>query len=197
MSGNTTQRVLVLNRLWQPVQTCTARRAIKLLCVGHAKVVQTDGEEKFMTHDFSSWINYSALRDEEDMIHSVSLAFCVPQVIVLETYDRMPKLVVKFSRKNIFLRDRHTCQYCRKVFTEDKLNLDHVVPRDKGGATTWENIVTSCFACNSKKANKMPREARMFPLQEPKAPRWKPNYADRVQGALHQSWHDFLTLNRD
>jgi len=192
-----TQRVLVLNRLWQPVDTCTTRRAVKLLCVGNAKVVQTQGEEKFLTHDFSSWLSYSLMYPEKEMIHSISLAFCAPQVIVLDCYDRMPKMAVKFNRKNVFLRDQHTCQYCRKVFPENKLNLDHLIPRDKGGATSWENIVTSCFSCNNKKGNKMPREARMFPLQEPRVPKWRPTYTERMRNVSHDSWREFLFPNRD
>jgi len=191
MAGFITQRVLVLNRLWQPVQTCTARRAIKLLCVGNAKVVQTHGEEKFMTHDFPSWLDYSTLHEEEEMIHSISLSLCIPQIIVLGAYDRMPKLKVKFTRQNVFHRDQYTCQYCRQTFSEEKLNLDHLIPRDKGGATTWDNIVTSCFKCNSKKGNKMPREARMFPMQEPKAPKWRPSYADKIQSG-YESWNEFI-----
>lgn len=192
MADFVSQRVLVLNRLWQPVQTCTAKRAIKLLCIGHAKVVQVKGEEKFMTHDFSSWIEYSALNEEDDQIRSISLSLCVPQIIVLDNYAKMPKLKVKFNRKNVFQRDQYTCQYCRRVFPEEMLNLDHLIPREKGGGTTWENIVTSCYKCNSKKANKMPREARMFPMQEPKIPVWKPSYVDKMRVARYESWNEFL-----
>lgn len=197
MENTVQQKVLVLNRLWQPVHTCTARRAVKLLCVGHAKVVQTSGEEKFLTHDFSSWLDYSTSHKSTEMIHSVSLALCVPEIIVLDLYDRMPRQQVKFNRQNVFLRDQYTCQYCRREFPEPNLNLDHVIPRDKGGPTNWENIVTSCIQCNSKKSNKLPRQARMFPLQEPTAPKWRPHYAARFRKAARDSWNEFLFPNRD
>lgn len=131
------------------------------------------------------------------MIHSITLALLIPQIIVLETYDRMPKLQVKFNRQNVFLRDNHTCQYCRQSFPEAKLNLDHVIPRDKGGATSWENIVTSCIKCNTKKSNKLPRQARMFPMSEPKPPKWRPTYASRFQNNGYDSWQEFLFPNRD
>ena len=90
--------------------------------------------------------------------------FLVPEIIVLSMYDRLPKNEVKFTRHNVFVRDRLTCQYCGQSFEPRELNLDHVVPRDKGGNTIWENVVTSCIRCNSRKANKLPHEARMFPL---------------------------------
>src|SRR5690606_19500836 len=135
--------VLVLNRFWQPIHTCSVRRALHLLCLGHAQVVQVEGEERFSTHDLSSWIGYSEGVIEEDMIHGVRVTLRAPKIVVLAIYDKLPRLEVKFTRRNVFLRDKFTCQYCAKVFPEGQLNLDHVLPRDKGGRTTWENIVTS------------------------------------------------------
>ena len=84
--------VLVLNRYWQPVHTCSARRAVHLLCLGHAQVVQVEGEEKFSTHDFGSWLGYSKGSASDAMIHSVKVAIRVPKVIVLAVYDRLPRL---------------------------------------------------------------------------------------------------------
>lgn len=184
--------VLVLNRFWQPVHTCSARRAVHLLCLGHAQVVQVEGEEKFGTHDLNSWIDYSKGVLDEEMIHSVKLALRVPKVIVLGVYDRLPRLEVKFTRRNVFMRDKFTCQYCVKVFPETKLNLDHVLPRDKGGKTTWENIVTSCVKCNTRKSNKLPAEANMFPDSKPFAPRWRPLYGILESGQGDESWEHFL-----
>ena len=153
--------VLVLNRFWQPVHTCSARRALHLLCTGNARIVQVEGDDCFNTHDLESWIDYSAGFRGPEMIHSARIGILVPKVLVLSVYDRMPRLEVRFSRRNVFLRDKFTCQYCEKILPETQLNLDHVTPRDKGGRTTWENIVTSCFPCNSRKANRMPHEAGM------------------------------------
>ncbi len=106
--------VLVLNRYWQPVHTCSARRAVHLLCLGHAHVVQVEGEEKFNTHDLTSWVGYSSKLIGEEMIHSVKLALSVPKIIVLGVYDRLPRLEVKFTRKNVFMRDKFTCQYLQQ-----------------------------------------------------------------------------------
>ena len=99
------QPVLVLNRYWQPVQTCSVRRALHLLCVGHARVVQTDGDEQFQTHDLGSWIGYSTSSSEGDFIHTVRLAVRVPNILVLGLYDKIPRLEVKFTRRNVFLRE--------------------------------------------------------------------------------------------
>lgn len=186
--------VLVLNRLWQPLQTCSVRRALSLLCLDHAKVVQTEGEAKYMTHDLASWAEYSRLAGHGDpVVHSPSVTLRVPSIIVLESYDQMPKREVKFSRENVFERDSHTCQYCRKKMPARELNLDHVIPRDKGGRTTWTNIVTSCIRCNTRKANKLPREANMFPMNSPTRPNWRPLYGVGENQAVSHAWSDFIS----
>ncbi len=186
--------VLVLNRFWQPVHTCSVRRAVHLLCLGHAEVVQVEGGEKFRTHDLCSWIDYSGdtMETEEEAVHGVRLALRVPKIVVLAVYDRLPRLEVKFTRRNVFLRDKFTCQYCTKVLPEGQLNLDHVMPRDKGGRTTWENIVTSCIRCNTRKANKLPHEANMHPLRKPVAPRWRPLFGLHENGLGDESWSHFI-----
>jgi len=187
--------VLVLNKVWQPIQTCSVRRAMKLLFLGHAQVVEAEGEMKYQTHDLGSWLEAS--NDESDsmadqVIRTVSCAMRVPKVIVLAIYDKLPSKEVKFTRHNVFLRDHHTCQYCRQEFTESELNLDHVVPRDKGGKTLWNNIVASCFDCNNRKANKLPHEANMFPKTPPRAPIWRPLFGFRRKGGIDDSWESFL-----
>ncbi len=188
--------VLVLNRLWQPVHTCSVKRALKLLCLGHAQVVQTEGECRYQTHDIGSWVNYSgdcSLMD--DLVHSVSVALRAPKIIVLALYDRLPRKEVKFTRQNVFLRDKHTCQYCRGAFSENQLNLDHVLPRDRGGKMTWDNIVTSCVPCNTKKANRLPHEAGMRLLNEPKIPRWRPFFGLKEQ-SRDEAWIEFIDPER-
>ncbi len=190
-------RVLVLNRLWQPIQTCSVRRAIRLLCLGHAQVVQTDGEARYRTHDFMSWVEHSADHLAEEVIRTVKLAFRVPKIIVLSIYDRLPRKDVKFTRHNVFLRDKFTCQYCGTTFPERELNLDHVIPRDKGGKTNWENIVTSCVRCNTRKGNKDPHEANMRLLRAPRPPRWRPLFGLHSESHADDSWRQFIHPDRD
>jgi len=186
------QPVLVLNRYWQPIHTCSVRRALHLLCIGHAEVVQVEGEERFDTHDFSSWADYSQRSVGEQMVHGIRMALRVPKIVVLAIYDKLPRLEVKFTRRNVFLRDQFTCQYCTRVLPEGQLNLDHVMPRAKGGRTTWENIVTSCVRCNTRKGNKLTHEANMHPLKKPYAPRWRPLFGLVENGLGDESWGHFI-----
>lgn len=188
--------VLVLNRCWQPVHTCSVRRSLHLLCTGHAEVVQTEGAERFKTHDLPSWMDHSTRHPSDSMVRSTRVALLVPKVVVLSLYDRLPRLEVRFSRRNVFLRDRFTCQYCERVLPEAQLNLDHVTPRDKGGRTTWDNIVTSCFRCNTRKANKLPHEAGMQPRSAPLAPRWRPLFGLHENGLADESWDHFTGPDR-
>src|SRR5881398_1905566 len=134
-------QVLVLNRLWQAVNICSARRAFALVYAGHAQVVATDEQNNFLTHDFNSWCDFSAQSPEPEMVTTISFKIRVPRVIVLLLFDRLPKKEVKFTRHNVFERDKNTCQYCGNIFERSDLNLDHVLPRDRGGLTTWENVV--------------------------------------------------------
>ena len=106
MNGVLEHPVLVLNRFWQPIHTCSVRRSLHLLCLGHAQVVQVEGEERFNSHDLSSWICYSQEHLTAEMIHGARLAIRPPKIVVLSKYDRLPRLEVKFSRRNVFLRDR-------------------------------------------------------------------------------------------
>src|SRR5690349_6967965 len=110
------RQVLVLNRLWQAINVCSVRRAFTLLCAGHAQVVHSDSENNFLTHDFDSWRDFSTREPESDMVHTIAFKVRVPRVIVLLLFDRMPRKEVKFTRHNIFERDKNTCQYCSKHF---------------------------------------------------------------------------------
>src|SRR5256886_10001076 len=106
----------------------------------------------------------------------------------------MPKKEVKFTRNNIFERDKNPCQYCGKVFDRKDLNLDHVVPRDRGGPTSWENIVCSCIACNTLKANHTPLEVGMHLVRKPKKPKWRPFVQINLTLNHHDSWKHFIDL---
>lgn len=124
-------------------------------------------------------------------VHSPSFAMQLPSVVSLKSYIR-PSRNPAFTRFNVFLRDRFECQYCA---SPNELTFDHIIPRSKGGQTVWENVCAACSPCNLRKANKLPREAKMWPSQKPYIPtvedlhrngrRFPPNY-------LHDSWMDFL-----
>ena len=195
MSNVLCDQVLVLNRLWQAVHVCSVRRALTLLFEGDAQVVFGSGDGDFRTLNFQQWRDLSAADpDADSSVGTVSFRIRVPRVILLLGFDRFPKKEVKFTRHNIFERDRNTCQYCGKVFDRRDLNLDHVVPRDRGGPTTWENIVCSCIPCNTRKANRTPAEAHMHLVRKPKRPKWRPFVQVSFGASIHDSWRHFLDV---
>lgn len=181
-------QVLVLNRSFLPVHVTTVRRAFTLLYIGLAKAV----DEEFKTFDFDSWAALSAAVGQEDSIGMVGRAVRIPRVIVLQAYDRLPKRHVRFSRLNIYARDRNTCQYCGRAYPKHELNLDHVVPRSQGGTSNWENIVCCCLTCNRIKGGRTPEEAGMRLVSRPRRPRWTPYMNVSPKGARYKAWAPFL-----
>ncbi len=141
--------VLVLNASYEPIHICTVRRAILMLFSEKAMVV----EER-----------------EELVIRSTSRELVVPLVIRLLAYVRIPYLEWVFNRRNVFLRDDFECQYCGVTRPAGELTIDHVLPRSRGGRTTWENVVTCCRGCNRKKANRLPGECGFVLRSPPKRP---------------------------
>ena len=186
--------MLVLNRLWQAVNVCTARRALTLLFQGQAQVVSTPRTARSALSTFSQWRDVSEDAPHEESVHAISFRIRVPRIILLMIYDRLPKKEVKFTRHNIFERDKNTCQYCGDIFDRKDLNLDHVIPRDRGGPTTWENIVCSCIGCNTRKANRTPQEAGMHLIRKPKRPKWRPFVQINFSLQQHDSWRHFIDL---
>ena len=195
MSSVLNDQVLVLNRLWQAVNVCSVRRALTLLFEGNAQVVFGSGDGDYRTLNFQQWRDLSDAHPEADgSVGTISFRIRVPRVILLMGFDRFPKKEVKFTRHNLFERDRNTCQYCGKVFDRRDLNLDHVIPRDRGGPTTWENIVCSCIPCNTRKANRTPAEANMRLVRKPKRPKWRPFVQVSFGASIPDSWRHFLDV---
>src|SRR5512142_773793 len=139
--------VLVLNASYEPINVCAARRAIVLVLKGVAMTEEENGH----------------------YLHAARLAMRLPSVIRLLEYRRIPHQTRALSRKNILLRDRNTCQYCGTVLGSSELTLDHVIPRSRGGLSTWENLVACCHPCNRRKGNQSPLEAGLKLTREPRA----------------------------
>lgn len=141
---------------------------------------------------FLDRVSILSLYDTE--VHSPTFSMRLPSVIALKDYipmDRKPA----FTRFNVFLRDGFSCQYCGEDFTPHNLTFDHVIPRSKGGQTSWENVVASCTDCNVAKGNKLPRQCGMYPLREPCQPTaWELQENGKFfpPEQLHQSWRDYL-----
>lgn len=181
---------LVLNRHWAPIQTASVKDAIGLVAKGSAFVIDP---ATFERHDLISWGEVSKVMKVvgEGLIRSQYLAIVPPEVIVLTAYEGRGERSVIFSRKNIFKRDRYTCQYCACQPGPEELTIDHVMPRSRGGTSSWENSLLACVECNRKKANRTPAEAGMTPRKVPKKPSWKT--LTQVHPKMRrESWTQFL-----
>ena len=179
-------KVLVLNRSYLPVHVTVVRRALSLLYQGIAQAV----DDELRTFDFASWADLAA---DEDSIGTVDKAIRVPRVILLQYYDRVPRRYVRFSRFNIYARDQNRCQYCGRQFPRAELNLDHVVPRMKGGTSVWENVVCSCHRCNRIKGGRTPAEAGMRLIRLPRRPQWTPFMTEAFSLRRYKEWLPFLS----
>jgi len=184
--------VLVLNKSYLPVHVTTVKRAFCLLYAGIAKAVNAQYE----TFDYESWSQITLERNDETL-GLVDRVIKVPRVILLLAYDRVPKRRVRFSRYNIFARDKSICQYCGHRFSRNELNLDHVVPRAQGGTSTWENVVCSCHECNRRKGGRTPTEARMRLITQPRKPAWTPPISLSVPAVMRREWAPFLDFMVD
>jgi hypothetical protein len=194
MSTTLNNKVLVLNKAWQVVDTTTVKEALGKIITGSAKVVGRD----YGTYDFDTWVDtwsdLSELAKMEDMevINTAHLTFPIPEVIVNQ-YGGFRNMSARFSRRNLYVRDNYTCQYCnlqsddRKVF-----NLDHVVPKARGGRMVWENIVLSCIPCNTKKASRTPKEAGMKLNKQPAKPHWTQLRGKIGMEQIPEFWKSFV-----
>jgi 5-methylcytosine-specific restriction endonuclease McrA len=184
--------VLVLNRRFYAIQITSLRRALTLLYLDHAQVV----DEEYRTYDFSDWRDFSSARADHPsgFVDTPNFRLVVPDVIALKVFDRLPESHVKFTRRNIYEHYGYRCCYCGRKFPTEELNLDHVVPKSRRGATDWDNIVTSCIPCNLKKGNRLPSEAGMDLLITPSRPRWKgpASLVFRAPFSLRRSWQKFI-----
>jgi len=163
--------VLVLNASYEPINVCAARRAIVLVLKGVAMTEEENGH----------------------FLHAARLAIRLPSVIRLLEYRRIPHQTRALSRKNILLRDRNTCQYCGELLPSGELTLDHVVPRSRGGASTWENLVACCHPCNRQKGNQFPTEAGMKLMREPRAFNLHTSrHIMRLMGRSDDKWRKYL-----
>jgi 5-methylcytosine-specific restriction endonuclease McrA len=188
--------VLVLNRNYTAIRVVSARRAFAFLCRNCAEVVDAhDGE--FEALDFESWIDRSRERRErlltqDQFVRTPRFAILVPRVIRLVLYDKVPRRVVKFGRRNILARDENRCQYCGRCLPVAQLSLDHVTPKSRGGKSTWTNVVTACTPCNTQKGCRMPWEASMKLHRLPAAPGKNPAISDKVASPTYRVWRYFL-----
>ena len=176
-------KVLVLNRSWIPVDVTTVPRAImKLFKVhehgsykGQPKARIIDPAMDFQTF---SWADWEKIKPQpgDDVIRGIGREFRLFDVIMLTEYDKQPSQRLHFSRSTIWRRDAMKCQYCGcKISTKATYEgtIDHIIPKSKGGLTTWENCVLACIVCNSQKADRTPEDAIKPKKQLPDRPVWR------------------------
>lgn len=185
--GVLSRPTLVLNKNWQPVGVATVARTLVKLWNGSARVVDP---QSYRLYEWADWARLEP-EDGEPYIQTVSFRLRVPEVISLTQYDRVPNRSVAFSRRNIFKRDKFTCQYCGTRPGSEELTIDHVEPRSRGGETNWTNCVVACVECNAKKADRTLEQAHMPLKKEPAQPKWKPFYAS--EGIRIDSWSKFIS----
>jgi 5-methylcytosine-specific restriction endonuclease McrA len=203
--------VLVLNKGWMPVDVTNVYDAVLKVC-RHDPTAKFVDPETYVTYDFEAWVDTweDAIRaakfDADKVLESPCLAFRLPEVIVLTRYDgdghaRKSNRPPKFSRRNVYLRDRNTCQYCGRKCSTEESNLDHVIPKSKPycGQMTWTNIVVACVPCNDKKRNRTPEEAGMRLIRKPVVPKpgelkrpWGEKLKRKLRGRVLPSWEHFL-----
>ncbi len=195
-TGALDSSVLVLNKLYLPIHVVSARRAFSLLCREVAEVIFLE-DGRFEAHNFESWCELSALRgqfpdDDYDYVRAVNFEIRVPRIIRLLVYDRLPERAVKFNRRNVYARDEGRCQYCGKRFPTSELTLDHVVPRARGGSSTWDNLVCCCVACNMRKGGRLPEEAGLRLIRKPYKPKRSPLIRLTIRDHRYRSWRHFV-----
>ncbi len=159
--------VLVLNQDYSPLTVCSVQRAFMLVFLGKAEMIEEVKEKK---------------------LRSISQSFSFPSVVKIKTYIHIPYKGVVMSRHNIFKRDGGACQYCG---TTKDLTLDHVIPRSKGGKSTWTNLVTACKKCNSNKGDYSLEKAGMTLMQKPVKPTYL-SFLKMNKEAYRQEWNNYL-----
>ena len=168
------EQVLLLNITYEPLRIINWKKAITLLMLGKVEVLEEYARD----------------------IHSVSFTIKLPSVVRLLMMVKRPKNQVRFSRQNIYARDKYRCQYCGRKLPVENLSYDHVVPKSRGGKTLWSNIVTSCMACNRKKGGRTPKEANMRLIRKPYKPKWLPALRITIGFTeIPTSWQDYLYWN--
>lgn len=185
-------QVLVLNRNFYAIEVIDWRRALGLVYLNRAMVV----DEGCRTYDFGDWLDLSRGISESPagFVHTPSLKIAIPEVIALRVFGCVPRREVTFCRRNIYGHYGYRCCYCGRPFPSEELTLDHVLPRSRGGRTDWLNIVTCCVPCNRRKGDRLPVEAGMRLMIAPTRPRPKAGAVLRLRSpiAIRRSWQQFI-----
>jgi len=183
--------VLVLNRNWQAIHVKTPAQAYCMLATDAATALDIQENSEMHPVRWPEWLTLP-VRDGDNAVRTVHGPVRVPTVIVLATYAKVPKRRPKFSSRNIWQRDGATCQYTGRKLAPHEGNIDHVVPRSRGGKTSWDNCVLAHKEINSRKADKLPQEAGLRLRRQPAAPRELPATILISNPHRVRDWEHFL-----
>lgn len=183
--------VLVLNRNWQAIGVKTPAETIGMLMTDTATALNILGESLMVPVKWNDWIKLS-IEDNDVTIKTVSREYKVPKVIVLCKFDKVPKKRPRFSSKNIWIREKGCCAYTGKKLKPNEGNIDHLIPKSRGGSTSWTNCVLAHKEINAKKGDKTPEEAGLRLLIKPEPPKELPVYFYIKNRHNIREWNYFL-----
>jgi 5-methylcytosine-specific restriction endonuclease McrA len=181
-------KTLVLNSQWTPINVTSLRHA---MCLLYRRVADVVCPVTYQRYSFDSWADMS-VEPDEPCVRTVSISVKVPEVIVLLSGNAFPKHRVPFSRRNLFNRDRFTCQFCGKQPGSRELTIDHLVAKARGGKTEWTNCVLACIDCNSRKGSKPLPQSGLRLRRKPLVPKWSPFVSIAVT-ERRESWRSFVS----
>jgi len=186
--------VLVLNRNWQAIHTKTPADAFCMMASGAATGLDLQGDDSIVPVRWEDWLKLP-IRDEDHAVKTSRGAVRVPTVIVAANYARIPICRPRFGARGIWERDGGVCQYTGRLLKPGEGNIDHIVPRSRGGPSSWENCVLSHREVNHKKADRLPQEAGLRLLRKPSAPRAIPVTALIRNHHGIKDWQRFLSAS--
>lgn len=194
MSSLNKDIVLVLNKNWQAINICTPADALSMMYSNTATGLDIKGKDDMVPLEWKNWIELKC-SEEDNYVQTIQGNIKIPKIIILCRYDKVPKKRPKITRKGIWIRDEGVCQYTGKKVKPNEGNIDHVIPRSRGGKTNWTNCVLAHKKVNAKKADKTPEEAGLKLIRQPYIPKELPVSFYITNKYDIQEWRIFLNSN--
>ena len=183
--------VLVLNRNWQAIDIKNPLEALSMMYTDDATGLQVLGPDNMSPLKWNDWTSLP-YNENEEYVYTVRGKIRIPKIVILSNFDKVPKKRPKFTAKNLWQRDEGICQYTGKKLTPNEGNIDHVLPKSRGGRSTWTNCVLSHKDVNARKGNKTPIEAGLRLLRQPKEPQSLPTTFYLENKFNIKEWDSFL-----
>jgi 5-methylcytosine-specific restriction endonuclease McrA len=189
------ETVLILNRNWQAIHVKSPLEAMTMMYSDSATALDIRGEDYMVPLRWNEWVELPIENEKDDFIQTVRGNIKIPKVLVLCNYDKVPRKRPKFSPKAVWDRDQGTCQYTGQKLTLQNANIDHIIPRSRGGKTDWANCVLTHKEVNAKKADRTPEEAGLKLIRKPQDPKEMPSTFYIRNKHNVREWDMFLNLN--